>query len=45
MLKWYERLAPLQDKIFKYMKREIEDIDESERWRIDEEEPEEEDKT
>jgi hypothetical protein len=37
-LKWYAKLAPLQDKIFKYMKREIEDIDESERWRQDEEE-------
>jgi hypothetical protein len=37
-LKWYAKLAPLQDKIFKYMKREIEDIDESERWRQDDEE-------
>jgi len=42
MLKWYGKLAPLQDKIFKYMKREIEDMDESERWRLDEEEEEEE---
>ena len=40
-LKWYAKLAPLQDKIFKYMKREIEDIDESERWKQDEEGPEE----
>jgi len=40
MLKWYEKLAPLQDKIFKYMKREIEDINESERWRLDDEEGE-----
>jgi pantothenate kinase-related protein Tda10 len=40
MLKWYEKLAPLQDKIFKYMKREIEDINESERWRLDDEEEE-----
>ena len=38
MLKWYEKLAPLQDKIFKYMKREIEDIDESEHWKLDDEE-------
>lgn len=37
MLKWQEKLAPLQNKIFRYMKREIEDMDESERWRIDEE--------
>jgi hypothetical protein len=40
MLKWYEKLAPLQDKIFKYMKREIEDIDESEQWKLDDEEGE-----
>lgn len=40
-LKWYAKLAPLQDKIFKYMKREIEDIDESERWRQDDEGPDE----
>jgi len=33
MLQWQRRLAPLQDKIFKYMKREIEDIDESEKWK------------
>ncbi len=36
MLKWYEKLAPLQDKIFKYMQREIEDINESENWKLDE---------
>ena len=37
MLKWQEKLAPLQDKIFKYMQREIEDIDESEQWKLDSE--------
>jgi len=42
MTRWYGKLAPMQDKIFKYMKREIEDIDESERWRLDDEEEEEE---
>ena len=43
MMGWYQKLAPLQDKIFKYMEREIEDIDESERWKIeeDDDEPEE----
>jgi hypothetical protein len=40
MTRWYGKLAPMQDKIFKYMKREIEDIDESERWRIDEDDEE-----
>ena len=38
MLSWQQKLAPLQDKIFKYMKREIEDIDESDRWKTDEDE-------
>jgi hypothetical protein len=37
MTKWYGKLAPLQDKLFKYMKREIEDIDEAERWKLDDE--------
>ncbi|MHC4574862.1 MAG: hypothetical protein ACYS76_12170 [Planctomycetota bacterium] len=37
MTKWYKDLAPLQDKIMKYMKREIEDMEESESWRFDEE--------
>jgi len=34
-------LEPLQDKIFKYMQREIEDMEETERWKLDDEEPEE----
>ena len=37
MLQWQKRLAPLQDKIFKYMKREIEDIDESVQWKQNDE--------
>ena len=36
MQKWQEKLAPLQDKIFKYMQREIEDIDETDKWKVDE---------
>ncbi len=39
MLDWYQKLAPLQDKLVKFMKREIEDIDDSENWKLDEEEP------
>ncbi len=38
MLRWQAKLAPLQDKIFKYMQREIEDIDESDRWKTEDEE-------
>ena len=41
MMGWYGKMAPLQDKIFKYMEREIEDIDESDKWKVDEEEEEE----
>jgi hypothetical protein len=42
MLAWYEKLAPLQDKLFKYMKREIDDMNESENWKLDEPENDEE---
>ena len=42
MLLWYKKLAPLQDKLFKFMQREIEDIDEAESWKLDEDDPEEE---
>jgi len=38
MLKWYGKLAPLQDKIFKYMQREISDLDEADSWKLDDEE-------
>lgn len=37
MQRFQGKLAPLQDKIFKYMNREIDDIEESESWKIDEE--------
>ncbi len=42
MLKWQHKFAPLQDKIMRYMQREIEDIDESDKWKTDEEDSEEE---
>lgn len=32
----YRRLAPLQEKMFRYMEKEIESHDESERWKTDE---------
>ena len=37
MMKWYEKLAPIQDKMFKYMKREMEGMDESDQWKIEDE--------
>jgi hypothetical protein len=35
MLRWYEKLSPMQDKLFKYMQREIDDMSESENWKLD----------
>lgn len=43
MLKWYGKLAPLQDKIIQYMQREISDLDETESWKLDTDEDEDED--
>jgi hypothetical protein len=45
MLNWYGKLAPLQDKIIRYMQREIDELDETEQWKldVDEDEPQEED--
>jgi len=43
MLNWYGRLAPLQDKIFKYVQREISDIEDSESWKASEDEEPDED--
>jgi len=47
-VKMYERLAPLQEKMFRHMEREIDDYDEAEQWKYGsleegEEEDEEED--
>ena len=44
-LEMYRRLAPLQEKMFRHMEREIEEVDEADRWKSgdDEEEGEEED--
>lgn len=35
MTAWQQKMGPLQDKIMKYVKRELEDIDESEKWKTD----------
>ena len=34
MTAWQQKVAPMQDKILKYIKRELEDIDEAERWKF-----------
>jgi hypothetical protein len=42
MLKWYSKLGPLQDKIFKYVQKEINEMEETEGWKLDQETEEEE---
>ena len=42
MLKWYSKLGPLQDKMLKYVQREIREMEESEDWKLDQEREEEE---
>lgn len=42
MLKWYGKLAPLQDKIIQYMQREINELDETESWKLETDEEEDE---
>lgn len=37
LLGWYEKMGPMQKKIFKYVQRELNEIDESESWKIDDE--------
>ena len=37
LLSWYERMAPMQDKIFKYVQHELDDINEAERWKVPDE--------
>ena len=40
MVKWYGKLAPLQDKIIQYMQREIGELDEADQWKLDVDEDE-----
>ena len=42
MLSYYEKLAPMQDKLFKAMEREIDDMNEAESWKQPDEEEEDE---
>jgi hypothetical protein len=35
LVRWYGRLAPLQDKIFKFMKRELDDMEQTDSWKLD----------
>jgi len=35
MLMGQQKMAPLQDKIFKYMKRELDDMEDADRWKFE----------
>ena len=32
-LRWYQKLAPMQEKMFEMMKREMDDLDEADEWK------------
>ena len=36
-LQYYRRLAPLQERMFKHVERELDDMDESDKWKISDE--------
>ncbi|MFC1738713.1 hypothetical protein ACFL1G_06660 [Planctomycetota bacterium] len=40
MLAWQKKFAPISDKIFKFMQKEIDDMDEADGWKVDDEEDE-----
>ena len=40
MISSQQKMAPIQDKIFKYVKRELEDIDEADSWKTTDEDDE-----
>ncbi len=42
-LEYYRRLAPLQERMFKHVERELDDMDESEKWKIDDDEDQQQD--
>ncbi len=35
MLAYYRKLAPMQEKMFKVLEREMDDISEADKWRVD----------
>jgi len=43
-LDYYRKLAPMQEKMFKVMEHELDDMNEAEKWKVAEDEEEEEDR-
>jgi len=42
-LSFYNRIAPMQEKMFKVIEREIDDIDEAEKWKLADDDDEDDD--
>lgn len=42
MMQWQSKMGPLQNKIIKFMERQIDEMDESDSWKQENEEPEDE---
>ncbi|GAG85521.1 unnamed protein product, partial [marine sediment metagenome] len=40
---FYQKIAPMQEKMFRVIEREVEDLDESERWKIAEDDEDDDD--
>ena len=38
-LSWYQKLAPMQEKMFEMMKREMDDVEESDSWKLNYDDP------
>ncbi len=41
-LSYYRRLAPLQERMFKHVEQELDDMDESDKWKLQDEQDDEE---
>ena len=41
-LRYYRRLAPLQERMFKHVEQELDDMDESDKWKLQDEQDDEE---
>ncbi len=37
-LNLYQRIAPLQEKMFRHVEREMDEVDEADRWKLDDDE-------
>ena len=37
MLRWYQKLTPMQEKMFEFMKREMDDVDDADSWKYTDE--------